>query len=47
MRETITRIIASTRILASRRIIELVDDYDMVVIPTFSDNRVVATKLIY
>jgi DNA-binding beta-propeller fold protein YncE len=27
--------------------IELVDDYDMVVIPTFSDNRVVATKLIY
>ncbi len=27
--------------------IELVDEYDMVVIPTFSDNRVVATKLIY
>ncbi len=27
--------------------IELVDEYDMIVIPTFSDNRVVATKLIY
>jgi DNA-binding beta-propeller fold protein YncE len=27
--------------------IELVDEYDMVIIPTFSDNRVVATKLIY
>lgn len=27
--------------------LELVDEYDMVIIPTFSDNRVVATKLIY
>ncbi len=27
--------------------IELVNEYDMIVIPTFSDNRVVATKLIY
>ena len=27
--------------------IELVDEYDMIIIPTFSDNRVVGTKLIY
>ncbi len=27
--------------------IEFVDEYDMVVIPTFSDNRVVAAKLVY
>ena len=27
--------------------IELVDEYDMVIIPTFSDNRVVAARLIY
>jgi len=27
--------------------IEFVDEYDMIIIPTFSDDRVVATKLIY
>jgi len=27
--------------------IEFVDEYNMILIPTFSDNRVVATKLIY
>jgi hypothetical protein len=27
--------------------LELVGEYDMIIIPTFSDNRVIATKLIY
>ncbi len=27
--------------------IEFVDEYDMIIIPTFSDDRIVATKLIY